>query len=62
MAEKTLEFESPHFLHGLFADDLSLLKEMGNLLDLTVTTRDSWIKFEGAEVNTGAGVVVMEDL
>src|SRR5690606_33644616 len=22
MAEKTLEFESPHFLHGLFADDL----------------------------------------
>ena len=47
MAEKTLEFESPHFLHGLFADDLSLLKEMRNALGLTVTTRDSWIKLEG---------------
>ena len=47
MAEKTLEFESPNFLHGLFADDLSLLKEMRNALGLTVTTRDSWIKLEG---------------
>ncbi len=62
MAETTLEFESPHFLHGLFADDLSLLKEMGTLLGLTVTTRDSWIKFEGDERSTVAGVAVMEDL
>ncbi|MBP6601932.1 MAG: PhoH family protein [Verrucomicrobiales bacterium] len=62
MAETTLEFESPHFLHGLFADDLSLLKEMGTLLGLTVTTRDSWIKFEGDEASTAAGVAVMEDL
>src|SRR5690606_8488344 len=60
MAEKTLEFESPHFLHGLFADDLSLLKEMGTDLGLTVTTRDSWVKLEGdlAPVEAGATVFV----
>jgi phosphate starvation-inducible PhoH-like protein len=62
MAEKTLEFESPHFLHGLFADDLSLLKEMGNALGLTVTTRDSWIKLEGDPGPVEAGASVFEDL
>ena len=62
MAEKTLEFESPHFLHGLFADDLSLLKEMGNALWLTVTTRDSWIKLEGEPGSVEAGASVFEDL
>lgn len=62
MAETTLEFENPHFLHGLFADDLSLLKELGTLLGLTVTTRDSWIKFEGDEASIAAGVAVMDDL
>lgn len=62
MAEKTLEFESPHFLHGLFADDLSLLKEMGNTLDLTVTTRDSWVRLEGESAAVEAGAVVFVDL
>lgn len=62
MAERTLEFESHHFLHGLFADDLSLLKEMGNALGLTVTTRDSWIKFEGEPAPVEAGAAVFDDL
>jgi len=62
MAERTLEFESPHFLHGLFADDLSLLKEMGNALGLVVTTRDSWIKLEGETVPVEAGAAVFDDL
>lgn len=62
MAEKTLEFESPHFLHGLFADDLSLLKEMGTALGLTVTTRDSWIKLEGEPGRVETGAAVFEDL
>jgi len=62
MAEKTLEFESPHFLHGLFADDLSLLKELGEALGLIVTTRDSWIKLEGEAAPVEAGVSVFDDL
>lgn len=62
MPEKTLEFESPHFLHGLFADDLSLLKEMGKALALTVTTRDSWVKLEGEPGALEAGASVLDDL
>lgn len=62
MAEKTLEFESPHFLHGLFADDLSLLKELGTALGLTVTTRDSWIKLEGETAQVEAGASALDDL
>ncbi len=62
MAEKTLEFESPHFLHGLFADDLSLLKEMGGDLGLTVTTRDSWVKLEGEPAPVEAAATVFDEL
>ena len=62
MAERTVEFDSPHFLHGLFADDLSLLREMGERMGLHVTTRDSWIRFEGVEAEVEAGASVLEDL
>ncbi len=62
MAERTVEFDSPHFLHGLFADDLSLLREMGERMGLHVTTRDSWIRFEGGEAEVEAGASVLEDL
>lgn len=62
MAERTLEYESPHFLHGLFADDLSLLKELEGKLGLTVTTRDSWIRFEGDKDQVEAGSTVFSDL
>lgn len=62
MAEKRLEFESSHFLHSLFADDLSLLKELERGLDIKVTTRDSWIRFEGSEGHVEAGVVLFSDL
>ncbi|MEM9284148.1 MAG: PhoH family protein [Verrucomicrobiota bacterium] len=62
MAEKTLQFESPHFLHSLFADDLGMLREMGNKLGLTVTTRDAWVKFEGEEEQVRVGQGIFEDL
>lgn len=62
MAEKTLEFESPHFLHSLFADDVGLLKEMGDRLDIHVTSRDAWVKLEGEEDRVEAGAVVFSDL
>ena len=47
MASEKLEFESPHFLQSLFADDLSLLKVLEKQLDVRVTTRDSWLKLDG---------------
>lgn len=62
MAEQTLEFESPHFLHALFADDLSLLKELGGKLGLQVTTRDAWIRLEGEPDRVEAGAGVLSDL
>jgi len=62
MAEKTLEFESSHFLHALFADDVDLLKELGRELKVTVTSRDAWIKLEGEEAAVAAGAAVFEDL
>jgi phosphate starvation-inducible PhoH-like protein len=62
MADRTLEYESPHFLHGLFADELALLRELEEKLDLTVTTRDSWIRFEGEDDRVAAGAAVFADL
>jgi phosphate starvation-inducible PhoH-like protein len=62
MAEKTLEFESPHFLHALFADDLGLLRELEERLGIRVTTRDSWIRFEGEEGPVGAAAAALDDL
>lgn len=62
MAEKTLEFENSHFLHSLFADDISLLKELGERVGATVTTRDAWVKLEGDESAVSAGAAVFEDL
>ncbi len=62
MADKTLEFETPHFLHGLFADDISLLRELEAKLGVTVTTRDSWIRFEGEPDRVEAGAAVLSDL
>lgn len=62
MAGRTLEFESPHFLHGLFADELSLLRDLEGKLGLTVTTRDAWIRLEGDEDRVEAGAAVFADL
>ncbi|MFV1994171.1 MAG: PhoH family protein [Verrucomicrobiales bacterium] len=57
-----LEFESPHFLQSLFANDLSLLKELEEDLEVRVTTRDSWIQFEGVEEATERAGRVLHEL
>ena len=62
MAERTLDYESPHFLHSLFADDLSLLKEIENEFPVKVTTRDAWLKFEGDEATVEQMVNLFSDL
>ncbi len=49
MESRTLQFEDPHFLQSLFANDLSLLKSLQEPLGVKITTRDSWVKFEGEE-------------
>ena len=62
MPEQTIEFESPHFLHSLFADNVNLLREMGDALGIGVATRDSWVKLQGEDEAVRAGASVFEDL
>ncbi|MDF1812695.1 MAG: PhoH family protein [Verrucomicrobiales bacterium] len=62
MAERTLQYESPHFLHSLFSDDLNLLKEVESAFPVTVTTRDAWLKFEGEKNSIDQVVSLFSDL
>ena len=62
MAREKLDFENAHFLLSLLAGDISLIKELEAMLDLRVTTRDSWIKFEGEEDAVSRAVSAMHDL
>ena len=62
MPEQTLQYESPHFLHSLFSDDLTLLKEIENVFPVKVTTRDAWLKFEGDENSIEQVVSLFSDL
>jgi len=62
MATHTLEYESPHFLQSLFAHDLSLLKLLEESCDVTLTTRDGWLKIEGPEVGVETVIAVFSDL
>jgi phosphate starvation-inducible PhoH-like protein len=62
METRTLEFENAHFLQSLFADDLSLLKEVEAVLDVRAMTRDAWVRFEGAEWNVEAASRVFRQL
>jgi phosphate starvation-inducible PhoH-like protein len=62
MTEKTLEFESAHFLLALLADDVSLAKEFESDLGVKVTTRDAWIKFDGEPDAVARATAVMADL
>lgn len=62
MAERTLQYESPHFLHSLFSDDINLLKEIESSFPVTVTTRDAWLKFEGEEHSIKQVVDLFADL
>jgi phosphate starvation-inducible protein PhoH and related proteins len=46
--ELLLEFETPRFLHDLFANDLANLDYLGRALGLETVTRDGWLKLAGA--------------
>jgi phosphate starvation-inducible protein PhoH and related proteins len=45
---QTLQFENPRALQALFANDLKLLKDLENTLRVRVTTREGWLRMEGA--------------
>jgi phosphate starvation-inducible PhoH-like protein len=62
MAREKLDFENAHFLLSLLAGDISLIKEIEFMLNLRVTTRDSWINFEGEQGEVARAVSAMHDL
>jgi len=61
-ASQKLEFETAHFLHGLFADDLANLKILEERLGVSAATRDGWVKFDGPEESVKDACAVMSQL
>ncbi len=61
-ASETLTFENPHFLQSLFANDLSLLKQLQQKFSVKVITRDGWLKIEGDRADVVQSKAVFETL
>lgn len=62
MATETLQFENPHFLQSLFANDLTMLKMLEEAASVKVTTRDSWMKFDGEEHAVERALAILRSL
>ncbi|MBA3763025.1 MAG: PhoH family protein, partial [Chthoniobacterales bacterium] len=45
---RTLQFDSARSLQSLYASDLKLLKTLEDSLGVRVTTREGWVKIDGA--------------
>lgn len=61
-ASEKLEFETAHFLHGLFGNDLANLKTLEERLGVSATTRDGWLKFDGEAKAVADACAVMQQL
>ncbi len=61
-ASQKLEFETAHFLHGLFGNDLANLKTLEQRLEVSATTRDGWLKFDGEAPAVEDACAVMRQL
>ena len=57
-----IEFDTPQFLQGLFANDRRNLAYLEDELELKTVTRDGWIAFTGAEPATLLAEKVFQDL
>jgi phosphate starvation-inducible PhoH-like protein len=57
-----LEFDTPQFLHSLFAGDLTNLAHLEAELGLRVVTRDGWLLLTGEEAAVEVARVVFLDL
>jgi phosphate starvation-inducible protein PhoH and related proteins len=58
----TLQFDSARSVQELFANDITLLKELERALDVKVTTRDGWLRIEGDARPAGLARRVFEEL
>ena len=60
--EIKLEFDTPQFLHALFANDTRNLNYLEKRLDLRVITRDGWVLLEGEPDDVEKAKTVFRDL
>jgi len=61
-ASLKIEYDTPQFLNGLFANDRRNLNYLDEALELKTVTRDGWISFTGAEPATVLAKQVFADL
>lgn len=59
---ETLQFENARALQSLYAGDLKLLKALEDRLSVRVTTREGWVRLEGASEDIARARKVFEQL
>ena len=62
MTDIKLEFDTPQFLHDLFANDLSNLSHLEKALGVEAVTRDGWLRLSGDEESVELARAVFHDL
>ncbi len=60
--EIKLEFDTPQFLHDLFANDLGNLAYLEKAFVVEIVTRDGWLTLKGADASVAAAKTVFTDL
>ena len=62
MSSSTLTYETPQLLHSVIGNDIANLRKLGETFNLHVTSRDGWIKMDGAEEDLASARSVMSEL
>ncbi len=62
MTDIKLEFDTPQFLHDLFANDLTNLNHLEEALGVKAVTRDGWLRLSGEEMAVDLAREVFRDL
>jgi phosphate starvation-inducible protein PhoH and related proteins len=62
MSTATLTYETPQLLHSVIGNDIQHLRKLGEAFQLQVTSRDGWIKLDGAEEKIQAAQEMLMEL
>lgn len=62
MTSETIQYDTPEFLQAISAHDTHLLRELGELCGVQITSRDGWVKLEGEEGGISAAREVLHQL
>ena len=59
MPSETIEYETPALLQSLTGQDNQLLRHLADAFEVRVTTRDGWVKLEGADASISGAKEVL---